>query len=125
MKKTTLITAVIAILMLTTVAYSKTVKPYTADELATKMVDKLSADVALTYGQKNRLQIKATDFAIKMQEANLNANKEEAFALRKKASDEYQATVDSIFTPEQKEKFSKKQKERKEAAVSKTMLKNK
>lgn len=125
MKKTTIITAVIAILMLTNMAYSKNIKPPRPDELANKMVEKLCADVALTYDQKDMLQMKAINFAIKMQEANSNTNNEEAFVLRKKASDEYQATVDSICTPKQKEQFLIKHKERKDAAVSKTTLKNK
>ena len=79
------------------------------------MVDKLNSDLTLTKEQRKVVQKKSKEFISKLQDANAITDKKEMFAARQKAFEQYNATLDSLFTKEQKTLRETKVKERKES----------
>jgi len=110
MKKLKLVTAIIAIFLISNLLFAGN-----PENIAVKMIEKLSNDVILTDSQRVVIQTKADEYVLKMQNVNLITNIEEQFALRKQISKEYDASLDSLLTIEQREQLMIKIKERKDA----------
>jgi cell division protein FtsX len=116
MKTPKLMTAIIAILLLSNLLFAGNPKS-TAD----KMIEKLNTDVTLTNDQKNDIKKNIKAFNTKLHTANSMADKEEKYLLRKKAFDEYKSKLDSILTLEQKAQLETQIKGRKESNSNDTI----
>lgn len=114
MKKLKFMLACSAILMFSNLAFA--VNP---DNLANKMVTKLSKDIVLTDSQKVVILAKATELTVKRQSANTLTDKTEKSDLKKQVFQEYKAVLDSLLTSEQKQQLSLKQTERRDAIIKK------
>jgi hypothetical protein len=115
MKTFKLIAAVITFLCISSYTVAQKPNVGNLDEMTTTMVDKLNTDVTLTNEQRKVVQKKAKEFISRLQDANAITDKKEMFAARQKAFEQYNATLDSIFTKEQKAQREIKIKERKES----------
>jgi Spy/CpxP family protein refolding chaperone len=119
MKTPKLISALIAIFLFSNLLFAGNPVKGNPDNIASKMVEKLSKDVTLTDAQKTALQTKAKEFAAKRQQANALTNEADKLAIKKKASDEYKAAIDSICTPEQRAQITQKKEDRKKNSSDK------
>lgn len=111
MKKATLTALVIFIFLIGNTNAQKT-KNSTTEKLATEMVDKLATETTLTKEQRKVLQKKSEEFVSKLQEANSLSDKKQLLELQRKAFEEYNSSVDSTFTVQQKTQREKNAKER-------------
>ena len=119
MKKLKLMTAIIAILLVSNLAFA--VKPLTGDvdEFARIKVKQLNNLITLTDSQKVIIEKKAREFGLKI--LNRDSITYQLFSPQYK--DEYKMAIDSILTSDQKALFAQKQLERKNAI--KAILKSK
>lgn len=92
-------------------------------QLATKVVEKLSADVALTNSQKTVL-LKAATLYFESRNAAAQKSGDEILQKKKNAETAYKAVLDSILTPEQKAILEEKRAERIKKAQSRINKKN-
>ncbi|MBN2766192.1 MAG: hypothetical protein JXR27_07430 [Paludibacteraceae bacterium] len=76
-------------------------------------IEKIDKDVQLTDSQKTVLKEWFDVRVKKSKEADKKSNEKEKFEFKKNAADEFYATLDSMLTPTQKEKFKQKQEYRK------------
>jgi hypothetical protein len=111
MKKTVL-SAFVVVALITGTTYAQKTKNATTEKLATEMVDKLVTEITLTKEQKKVLQKKSEEFVLKLQEANSFSDKKQLLELQRKAFEEYNSSVDSTFTVQQKTQREKNAKER-------------
>ncbi len=118
MKRLKLMTACIAILVFSNLLFAENPLSVEANNIAGIMTDKLGRDIILTDSQKVIIQQKATAFIVKMQNANSTSSAEDKFTLKKQASDEYEVTLDSLLTPEQRNQIRLKSKERQDAIIN-------
>jgi galactokinase len=81
--------------------------------LAEITIEKINKDVQLTDSQKTVLKENFNIRVKKIELASKKLNEKEKFDSKKNAADEFYATLDSILTPIQKEKFKQKQEDRK------------
>lgn len=116
MKKLKLITVIISILVSSNCLFAKNPLNGDATNIANIMIDKLGKDIQLSDSQKVIILQKATDFIIKIQNANLSSTNNDKFTLKKQASEEYRMTLDSLLTNEQREQKKVKCKEREDHA---------
>jgi len=119
MKKFKLITAVIAILMFSNFILAVNPNPETADEISNTMVENLDKDVALTTVQKETIKKKAKDYAVSLLQARTMSDKIQSYAYMSNINNNYQSTLDSVLTFDQKAQKEKKFKERLETIVTK------
>jgi|GEM_PF-3566356 len=89
------------------------------ENLGSKMIEKLNKDVQLTDSQKVILQVKATDFALKMQNAKSQTNTADISAIKKQANQEFKTCMDSLLTNDQKAKLTIRKNERRQAIIKK------
>jgi hypothetical protein len=94
------------------------------ENLATKIVAKLSKDIVLTDSQKVVIQTKAKELALKRQNADALSDKTEKTELKRQASQSYKAIVDSLLTNEQRQQLKVKQNERRDAMIKKQSKNN-
>jgi len=90
------------------------------DEITTPILNALDNDVTLTSTQKVSLKKKSEEYAAKLVKARTMSNKEDSYAFMKTVTDEYQAALDNLLTPDQKKSKEKKRTDRIDAAVAKS-----
>jgi len=76
------------------------------------LVTKLNKDVTLTDSQQVIIKRNVSKFIVKMQNANTETNPEKKLSIKKAASEEYKAVLDSILTTNQREQLKIKIKAR-------------
>lgn len=103
MKKLKLMMAIIAILVFSNLLFAA--KPLTNDDnnLAGLMVDKLDKSVILTDSQRVVILQNVKAFILKVQNIDTSLSDNEKFKLKKQASDDYDAFLESVLTNGQKE----------------------
>ena len=112
MKKVKLIMALGAVLV-----FSNLVFAGNPNNLATKMITKLSNDIALTDSQRVVIQAKANEFAVKMQNANSLTNADAKTTTKKQALSDYKTFLENVLTSDQKQQLMIKQNNRKQNAT--------
>jgi hypothetical protein len=111
MKKFNLILAVVAVLMFTNLTFGANPKK-NANQIATVMIEKMSADIVLTDSQKVAIKATALELATKVQNANSKSDKTERKTLKKQAFQTFNAVLDSTLTSDQKNLLKTKANER-------------
>jgi ABC-type Fe3+-citrate transport system substrate-binding protein len=118
MKKLKLMTAIIAILLFSNVLFAGNPNTETSDDISNTMVESTHNDVTLTSSQKEILKKKANEYAVNLLQARAMSDKDESYVFMKTVTDNYQAALDSLLTPDQKVLKEKKIKERIDALVA-------
>lgn len=85
--------------------------------MATRMVEKLNADVALTDSQKAVLAKAATSYLENRRKA-AQKNGDETLLKKKQAQNIFRATLDSLLTPDQQAQLEIKRELRRQAAAN-------
>jgi len=111
MKTPKLIMAIAAMFFLTNLSFGVNPKK-NANQIATVMVQKMSADIVLTDSQKIAIKAKAIEFATKVQNANSKSDKTEKGTLKKQSFQAFRGVLDSLLTNEQKALLKTKSNER-------------
>jgi ABC-type Fe3+-citrate transport system substrate-binding protein len=124
MKKLKLMTAIIAILLFSNVLFAGNPNTETSDDISNTMVESTHNDVTLTSSQKEILKKKANEYAVNLLQARAMSDKDESYVFMKTVTDNYQAALDSLLTPDQKVLKEKKIKERIDALVAKVNSNN-
>jgi len=88
------------------------------DNLADLLIEKMGKDVVLTDSQKLVVKQKLKTYIVKMKNAQTLSNGDEKFSNKKQANNEYQSSLDSILTSDQKLQLNVKIKERENAKIS-------
>ncbi len=95
------------------IVYTYATKPQsTKDELAEMYITKMSNDVVLTDSQKVEIKKRFIKYVTKIENAHVKSDKKEAFKEKQISTDEYQMSLDSILTANQRETIIQKNGER-------------
>ncbi|MDO9152796.1 MAG: hypothetical protein Q7U47_03655 [Paludibacter sp.] len=84
----------------------------TKEELAEMYIEKMNKDVALTDSQKVEIKKRFIKYVTKIENAHSKSDKSEAIKSKKISTDEYQMSLDSILTNNQRETINQKNGER-------------
>lgn len=115
MKTPKLIMACMAIVLCTNFLFAGNPKNDATDNLATLLIEKLGKDIVLTDSQKVKVKQNLKVYIVKMQNAHALSNNSEKFTLKKQAGTDYQTSLDSLLTSDQKDQLNAKIKERENA----------
>lgn len=124
MKKLKLITAAVAVLVLSNFVYAgnPTKKDYTLN-LADNMVKHLCKDINLTDSQKLVIQTFAKEYETKLRNINQVENSESKKTINKQIVLEYRSGLDNILTKEQIDTLRTKRIERSLSALNNNKIK--
>jgi len=121
MKTSKLITALIVILLFSNFMFAGSPITESSEDISNKMVENTNNDVNLSANQRGTLKLNAKEYADKLIEARTMSDKEATFVFMKTVTDTYLAAIDSILTPDQKNQIEKKNKERIDLILKKTI----
>ncbi len=103
----------ILLLVAVSIFFGYATKPQsTKDELAEMYITKMSNDVVLTDSQKVEIKKRFIKYVTKIENAHVKSDKKEAFKEKQISTDEYQMSLDSILTANQRETIIQKNGER-------------
>jgi len=108
MKTPKLILAVFAIFLFANLSFGANPNKFTNEQIAQKMIDKLSKDIVLTDSQKVAIKTKALESVQKHAASNSKTDKKQKNELRKQSFQEYMSFLSAVLTDEQKQQLKNK-----------------
>jgi len=108
MKTPKLMMVFIAFLLFSNLGFGANPNKFSNDQIAQKMIDKLSKDIVLTDSQKVAIKTKALELVQKRSTSNLKTNKKEKSGLQKQSFNDYMNFLSIVLTNEQKQQLINK-----------------